>query len=236
MKNFVSVSPLSVLEKSSGKGLGPGNLGVLIARAGVGKTACLVHIAFHKLFHGDKLVHVSLGEGPEKVASYYNVMFYELAGALGDTDTEECRMRMERDRMILAYLNESFDMDRLRGNLGNLSEKLGFRPDVLIVDGLEFEKADRALFEGFRQLAETFQMEVWFSALSHRHIQDVNERGIPYPCNGVDDLFSIILQLQPEASGVVLKLLKDHDARVAPDASVRLDPGTFLAMEGPARV
>jgi KaiC/GvpD/RAD55 family RecA-like ATPase len=67
MERFISVSPLKVLEQSSQKGLGPGNLGVLIARAGVGKTACLIHIAFDRIFHGEKLVHVSLEEAPEKV-------------------------------------------------------------------------------------------------------------------------------------------------------------------------
>ena len=65
MKDFTNVSPLKVLEHASRKALGAGNLGVLIARAGVGKTACLIHIAFDKIFRKEKLVHLSLGEGPE---------------------------------------------------------------------------------------------------------------------------------------------------------------------------
>ncbi|MBW1683167.1 MAG: hypothetical protein JRJ83_17455, partial [Deltaproteobacteria bacterium] len=82
MDSFISVSPLKILEKSSRKGLGKGNLGVLIARAGVGKTACLVHIALDKLFRKERLVHVSLEEGPEKVTAYYNVMVSDLVKAL----------------------------------------------------------------------------------------------------------------------------------------------------------
>ena len=50
MKDFQKVSPLRILEKSAQSGLGRGNLGVLMARAGVGKTACLIHIALDKLF------------------------------------------------------------------------------------------------------------------------------------------------------------------------------------------
>ena len=76
MKDFIKVSPLKILEFSSSKGLGPGNLGVLMARAGVGKTACLIHIAFDRLFRNEKLVHVSLEDVPEKVTSYYNVIFF----------------------------------------------------------------------------------------------------------------------------------------------------------------
>ena len=60
MNDFIKVSPLKLLEMSSSKGLGKGKLGALMARAGVGKTACLIHMAFDKLFRKEKLVHVSL--------------------------------------------------------------------------------------------------------------------------------------------------------------------------------
>ena len=230
MKDFIKVSPLKVLEKSSQKGLGRGNLGVLMARAGVGKTACLIHIAFDKLFRKEKLVHVSLEDVPEKITSYYNVIFYDLVKALNMEDEHEVRMLFERNRMILAYLQQSFEIKRLGENLKNLVEKIDFVPDTLIVDGLDFEKVGRDVFEGFKKIADQFQVEIWFSARTHRHITDVNERGIPYPCHELDDLFNIIIQLQPTQSGIVLKLLKDHDAEVRPDASVRLDPNTFLVM------
>jgi hypothetical protein len=230
MKDFIKVSPLKVLERSSKRGLGRGNLGVLMARAGVGKTACLIHIAFDKLFRKEKLVHVSLEDVPEKITSYYNVIFYDLVKALHMDDEYEVRMLLERNRMILAYLQQSFEIKRLTENLKNLVEKIDFVPDTLIVDGVDFEKAGRDVFQGFKGIADQFKVEIWFSARTHRHITDVNERGIPYPCHELDDLFNIIIQLLPTQSGIVLRLLKDHDAEVKPDASVRLDPNTFLAM------
>lgn len=230
MKGFNSVSPLKVLEKSSQKGLGSGNLGVLIARAGVGKTACLIHIAFDKIFRQKKLVHISLEEGPEKVTSYYNVIYYDLVKALNIEDESEIRLLIDRNRMILAYLRQSFETERLRTSLKNLAENLEFRPDTLIVDGIDFEKAERAFFEGFKEIAKAFDVEIWFSALSHRHITEVNERGIPHPCQTFDDLFSIIIELQPGSSGVFLNLLKDHDNPAIADNGIRLDPNTFLAL------
>ncbi len=231
MKNFISVSPLKILEKSSRKGLGSGNLGVLIARAGVGKTACLIHIAFDKLFRQKKIVHISLEEGPDKVSSFYNTIYHDILKALNLTDDNEYRLLIERNRMILAYLNQSFDTERLRTNLGNLSKNIDFRPDTLIIDGLDFENADRILFEGLKDIAREFHFEIWLSALSHRHVTDVNERGIPYPCHQLDDMLSLIIQLQPEQSGVFLRLLKDHDNTIIPGISVRLDPSTFLALD-----
>ena len=231
MNDFMNVSPLKILERSSRKGLGRGNLGVLMARAGVGKTACLVHIAFDKLFRKEKLVHISLEDIPEKVTSYYNVIFNDLVKALDLDDENVNRLFLERNRMILAYLNQSFKIKRLRENLRNLVDHIEFMPDTLIVDGLDFAKAGREIFEGFKEIALEFQVEIWFSALTHRHIIDVNERGIPYPCNHLDDLFNIIVQLQPTQSGVFLKLLKDHESEAVPDTRVRLDPNTFFAVD-----
>ena len=228
MKDFINVSPLRILELSSSKGLGPGNLGVLMARAGVGKTACLIHIAFDRLFRHGKLVHVSLEDVPEKVTSYYNVIFSDLVKALEIKDENEKKMLLDRNRMILAYLNDSFQMERFRNNLKNLIEQIEFSPDSIIVDGINFENADRETFDGFKRVAEEFETEIWFSALSHRHIPDINERGIPYPCDRVDDILSIIIQLQPTKEGIFLRLLKDHDHEVKPDSFVPLDPNTFL--------
>jgi hypothetical protein len=230
MKDFIEVSPLKILEESPEKELGRGNLGVLMSRAGVGKTACLIHIAFDKLFRKEKLVHISLEDLPEKVSSYYNVLFSELVKALKLENEQETRMILEGNRMILAYLKQSFEIGRLRENLKSLAENAAFSPDILIVDGLDFEKADRGLFEGFKEIATQFQVEVWFSALCHRHMTEINERGIPYPCNNIDDLFGIIIQLQPTQSGIILKLLKDQEGRPKSDIQVKLDPINFLAV------
>jgi hypothetical protein len=231
MKGFLEVSPLKVLEGSTYKGLGKGNLGVLMARAGVGKTSCLIHIAFDKLFRDEKLVHVSLKDAPEKVSSYYSVIFSDLVKALSIANEYEVRSLLDKNRIILAYLKESFDLNRLRKNLRNLVQEVDFIPDTLIVDGIDFAETSRDIFEGFKTIAEEFDLEVWFSALSHRHITEVNERGIPFPCNKLDDFFSLIMQLYATGSGVFLRLLKDHDSEGIPDAMVRLDPDNFLAMD-----
>ena len=57
---LIKRSPLRILEKSIHGGLGPGNLGILASRKGIGKTACLVHIGIDKLFQ-DKPVMVYFG-------------------------------------------------------------------------------------------------------------------------------------------------------------------------------
>ncbi len=230
MNDFIKVSPLKLLEMSSGDGLGQGNLGVLIARAGVGKTACLIHIAFDMLFRKKRLVHISLEDTPEKVKSYYNVIFSDMIKALEIRDETEGRMLLERNRMILAYLNKSFEIERLIRNLKNLKEQIDFNPEILIVDGLDFEKVDTDTMEGFKKIATEFDVEIWFSARSHRHIGEKNEKGIPYPCSRVDEYLSVIIQLDPCESGILLRLIKDHNNKVSDESCIHLDPNTFLAI------
>ena len=231
MKDFSKVSPLRVLEKSTHGELGKGNLGALIAGAGLGKTSCLIHIAFDRLFRGEKLVHVSLRDSPEKVASYYEVIFSDLVKTQQVEQEGGVRDLLERNRIILAYLRESFDLERLRGNLDNLIKGIDFKPSTLIVDGVDFADAGRDLFEEFKGLAEAFEVEVWFSALSKGDGMEVEKRKIPPPCGELVDLFSVIVQLISSHEGVFLRLLRDHERESVPDVVVRLDPNTFLALE-----
>ena len=222
-------SLLKILEKSSRKGLGRGNLGVLVARAGVGKTACLVHIAMDKLLRNEKLVHASLQDSPEKVTSYYNVIFSELVKALNLSTPSDTKTQIDKNRMILAYLNQSFDLRRLRENLKNLSEKVGFAPDTIIVDGLDFPRAGAEMFEGLKKLAQDFQVEMWFSALSKASPGETKVQGIPAPADKFQSFFSIVIELQPTQSAVEIRLLKDHESTTLLDEKVLLDPKTFLA-------
>jgi hypothetical protein len=231
MREFSRVSPLKVLERSTRKELGKGNLGVLIAGAGLGKTSCLIHIAFDRLVRGEKIVHVSLKDSPEKIASYYELIFNDFMEAQ-QKEQDGGRNLLERNRIILAYLKESFDLERLRGNLENLCKGIDFRPDILIVDGVDFADAGRDLFEGFKELAEAFEVEIWLSALSKEQgAAQAGESAIPYPCGELIDLFSVILQLTSSHEGVFLRLLRDHERDSVSDRVVRLDPNTFLAID-----
>ena len=53
-------SPIGVLSKALGGGLEPGQVGVIAARAGVGKSALLVHISLDALLRDRSVLHVAL--------------------------------------------------------------------------------------------------------------------------------------------------------------------------------
>src|SRR5512143_625271 len=96
-------SPLRILEKSTHGGLGKGNLGVVMARAGVGKTACLVQIGLDDLMRGRDVLHVALGQTLEHVQSWYDALFDDLALRTRLEDKDAVRAQVVRHRVIKAY-------------------------------------------------------------------------------------------------------------------------------------
>src|SRR5512136_3433002 len=79
MEDLISRSPLRILENSIHGGLGKGNIGALASRKGVGKTACLVHIAADKLLQGKPVIHVSYASRVDHIMTWYEDIFKELA-------------------------------------------------------------------------------------------------------------------------------------------------------------
>src|ERR1700750_1932333 len=96
-------SPLRILEKSIHGGLGKGNLGVVMARAGVGKTACLVQIGLDDLMRGKHVLHVALGQDLEHVQSWYDALFDDIAARSGLDDREGVRAQIVKHRVIKTF-------------------------------------------------------------------------------------------------------------------------------------
>ena len=67
-------SPRKLLERDGHPGPGPGHLALILARAGVGKTAFLVDLGIDALLAGQKVLHVSLEQTIDKVRDWSDYM------------------------------------------------------------------------------------------------------------------------------------------------------------------
>src|SRR5690242_19252674 len=95
-------SPLRVLESSIHGGLGQGKLGVVMARAGIGKTAFLVQVALDDLMRDRDVIHFALGQRLEHVQSWYDALFDDLADYTGLENAGLVRASAMRHRLIQA--------------------------------------------------------------------------------------------------------------------------------------
>jgi hypothetical protein len=220
-------SPLRLLEQSIHGGLGRGNLGVVVAQAGVGKTAFLVGIALDDLMRDRKVLHVALDEPVEKIRDYYDLIFMDLAKSSGLEDISNERLRMERNRNIHTYRGNTFSIGKLRQAITFLQEHMNFAPQTLIIEGYPFEKATAADLEALRWIAREIDGELWMSAVSGGRSAAAPTAALE-PVAHLAQAFDVILSMQPGKGVVHLRLLKDHDNPEISDSRVALDPATLL--------
>lgn len=219
-----------MIRQALGGQLKVGELGVLLARAGVGKTACLTHIALEHLLQGSSVLHVCIDETPDAVKVWYQELLKNIAAEPSSLIKDRVKLQKEIEprRFILAYLLQTFSPEKLELSLRNMKEQAHFHPSLIVLDGLNFDHVSRSILEGLWELAKKYDVSIWMSARTHRHIDTINERGIPYPCHEIDDLFQAILLLEPLPDAIRLKVLKRYDSYQPEHPAISLNPQTFL--------
>jgi len=222
---------IKMVERALGNSLKPGELGVVLARAGVGKTACLTHIALEQLLQGKAVLHVCIGGIPDKIKVWYKEFLKNLNESLPFEDSAKLQDQIEPLRFILAYLHQTFSPEKLEQSLSTLRDQAKFYPAMVVLDGLDFDQISRPMIEMLGDFARKQSVSLWMSARTHRHINEANERGIPYPCHELDDLFQAIVLLEPTPDAIRVKVLKHEDQYQAEHAAVFLNAQTYLLMK-----
>jgi hypothetical protein len=223
-------NPLRLFEHSIHGGLGRGNVGVVVARHGIGKTAFLVGIALDDAMRGRKVLHVSLDKTVDHVREFYDEIFMDLAHSAHLEDLSAERLEMERNRIIHTYAGKSFTIHKLRHSINFLKEYAHFDPACLVMEGFDFDRATLEDVDAFRQLAADFNVEMWMAALTHRGAPS-NEQGTPEPIAKLSSAIAVIVQMADHGDGVHLSLLKDHDNPDVAKLTLALDPSTMLLVK-----
>jgi hypothetical protein len=220
-------SPMRLLEKGLHGGLGAGNLGLVIAGPGVGKTAFLVGVGLDSLLRGEHILHVSLDHTVSHVRTYYDTLFEDLASSAHLEDEAVTHAEIDRRRSIRAYPRASFSAGKLREAV-KIESEAGARPTLVIVEGFEFAGAAPGELADFKALAEELGAEMWHSVGSdEEHVS-----ALPSVVAPAADVISVIVALEPDGDHVALRALKDHDNPDLSALHVHLDPRTLLLVRG----
>jgi len=161
-------------------GLGEGELGVVIAPTGSGKSMCLAHMGARALLNGKNVVHYTLELADKVVASRYdscitNVPLSDLA-AFKDQIFEKLKS-LDAQLIVKEYPTKSASVMTIKNHLEKL-RRLGHEIDMVIVDYGDLlrptiiRKEKRyeleTIYEDLRGLAQEFKCPVWTASQTNR--------------------------------------------------------------------
>jgi hypothetical protein len=216
-------SPLRMLEKGLHGGLGIGNLGIVLAGHGVGKTSFLVGVAVDELLRKGRVLHVSCSHTVAHVRAHYDTVFDELAQSKHLENEGLIHGEIDRHRSIRVYPPNGITTAKLRDAV-KLEAEAGAKPSLIILEGLDLASIPRSDIEDLKALAAELEAEIWLESASD------GERVVSAPAHvvAIDDLLGVILALEPGDDAVRLRALKDHGSSDVSDLHVSLDPRTLL--------
>jgi len=228
---LIKKSPLRKLDSSIHGGLGAGNIGVIASRRGIGKTACLVHIATDKLMAGKYVIHVSYAKRVNHIINWYEDIFKEISLKRNLENAMEIHNELVHNRVIMNFSQRGTSVKQVIAGVTAMIENAQSETDVIVVDGFDFTKAESSDISTFKKFAVTKSIELWFTDDYHRDDIDgpiLNERGMPTNLVPFLEQIDIVITLKAEKDYLHLYLTKDHDTINTEDLPLKLDPKSLL--------
>ncbi len=225
-KDLILRNPLRLLDHETDDILPAGGFGAVLACAGVGKTALMVQIALNALLRDKNVLHISLNEPVHKVSLWYEEVFRNITKSYEMHEMNELWETILVHRFIMTFQVDGFSVPRLKERLTDLTAQGIFFPQMIILDGLPFDKPVNQILTDLKTLATDYRLPVWLAVRTHHH-EESGSDGLPIQIDGISELFNVAIQLQPEGKEVLVKALKGGNP-AAGQSNLYLDPSTLL--------
>ena len=173
-----------VIDELTQGGLGGGELGVIVAPAGVGKTWVLAAIGANAMKRGKHIVHYSLELNESYVGLRYDSIFTGIANQNLKYHKEDVQTEMDKlkgDLVIKYFPTKTAGVNTLAAHLKRITT-LGTQVDMVVVDyadilkdtgsAREVRHALGNIYEDLRGLAGEFQIPVWTASQANRSALD----------------------------------------------------------------
>ncbi len=229
---IVKRSPVRILEQSMHGGLGKGNIGVIAAPKGVGKTACLVHLATDQLLEGRFVIHVSFATDTHHIITWYEDIFQEIAKRYRLDGAMDVHDDIIRHRVIMNFRQDGVSAGQVQRSVRSMISDANFNAEVVFVDGYDFAKSNIEEFGSFKRFAEEAGLEIWFSASLQRGAPHNDGAAVPALLERYLRHIAVLIALEPCGDYIHLKLVKDHENVPVNDPHLKLDPHILLIAEG----
>ena len=213
-KDLIDHSPVRYFDNATKAGLKAGEMGLVTAKKGLGKTSVLVQFGIDTLLNDKALVHVSFDQQSSNVISWYSSILAEIAKKK-NFNLDDVNEEIVRNRTILNFNQETFTLPKVVNTIKALKEG-GIKIDMVVVDGLALDKIENKDLECFAKFIKSEKMTSWFSFTS-----ESAELKKTLPEDKLN-AFSTIAHLAAEGKDLGLSILKNGEG------TVKLDSKTLL--------
>jgi len=231
LKEFIQRSPLRIFENSIHGGLKAGEIGVIASQSGIGKTSVLVQIALDKLLQGKKVIHVSFTQR-DHVLAWYEDIFDELISKKSLENAGEIKNDLIKNRVLMNFNQDGVSGDQIVKSLRAMIVDGGFAAEAIIIDGLDFSRADHERIANVKALAKELNLAIWYSCTVKDEGAQYDKENIPLLLKDFADLIDIVIVLNPKTDHIELSISKDRSAHDTKALAMRLDPRSLLILEG----
>lgn len=230
-EEFISKSPMRILERSIEGGLKAGNMGVIASRKGIGKTAVLVQVAVDRLIQGEKVIHVSFNAHTSYIISWYENIFEEIAKRRNLEEVPDLKDQLVRNRVIMNFTQEGVTVDQIIRSLKAMIVDGGFSAKTIIVDGFDFSRGTVERFQKVKAFLEEMGIEAWYSCTLSGEDPVLDKNGVPIVLRDLLPLISVLIVLNPMRDYIHFEVVKDHERVKLHELSLKLDTKTLLIAE-----
>lgn len=182
-RNTVSTG-WEVIDDIMDGGLGPGELGVIVAPAGIGKSWVLVSLGGVAVRKGLFVVHVTLELSERYTGLRYDSFFSGMpVSVIKDNQVNKDKLRamietLKGDLIIKNYPTKSVTVSTISALLDRIQILRG-KPDLVIVDYADILMGSRGygdvrhlelggIYEELRALAGTYEIPIWTASQANR--------------------------------------------------------------------
>lgn len=232
IKELYESSPLRVFDKSLDGGLKKGKVGIITSKKGVGKTACIVHLATDKLFKGENVIHVSFSGNVEHVIGWYKELYKEIISGKEVKDQNEIYEKMVSNRVVMNFSQEKVEIKKVLHSLETLINEGGFKADAVFFDGYRLDSNSEEELDEIKLFSKETNTEVWVAVSSGNEDEKYDEYGTPEEFIKLKDKGDVVISMKinDQKDKVNMTIIRSNEKNIVKPSKVLLDPKTMLIL------
>ncbi len=219
MKQQPGLNRDNILYKIVSQKHASGSLCVVIAGAGMGKTAMLVHSGLYSVMNEKRVLHIALGQTTDHVKCWYDAVQETVEKGMDEEEIKKINDDTVNNRVIQTYAEKNISAYKIEQTVELYLNHLKFSPDVLIIDGFEWESMSlvktAAFIGAMKSVASRIGAELWMSAQTKQKIPFGVQGSIIPPCDLFDELIERAIMIESEGGSLKLRVLKDINVNTA---------------------